>query len=215
MKTLVLASMLLTSSVFAQSADINTVKSLLLGNQETLERIYPGQSKRVTTLSTFGECKSTLNVVQTVLRIEGEKMIVLSEETTDFSPECGAESFKERVIFYEKTPTVAGFISELESDAQNISLLSVNGPLVKLTLTEVETDEEGTQTSFSSQVNYDFNLPLYHALVRLDSEGMQSTSEVAQVVDLNSVDLSDIVFCENNDEDSSDCVRGNFADILF
>ena len=143
-------------------------------------------------------------------------MIVLSEEKTTYHPDCGdTEPFSERIMYYKDIPTVAAFNLELDRDASSISSIKKKDDLVVMNMKFTSVDEEGVEVVETSEITYDLSGPLFSIVSSTDSQNIWSSTSLENDRDLAVIDLSNILFCDNNDEDLSDCAEGDFSDILF
>ena len=131
MKVLLTLSLLVTTSAFAQSLDVNGFKNLLSQRQALLERVNQGMSKKLITVSKIptelGPCEITETSVQTVLKIEGAKIIVHSKEnyTPAATAACaGFESQEVAVLFYDEKPSLALDLADLDASASQIKSIS-------------------------------------------------------------------------------------------
>lgn len=224
MKFLILSSLLISTTAFAQSIDVRAFKTLMTMNQAILERVTPGMSKKVVTTALTetdaGPCEYSQTAIQTILRIEGSKMIVHSKESLTLVPSSGCisagyENYEETVVFYVEKPTLAADLAILDASAANIKSLVKSGEQVTLLMDVELADEEGNTAKESMTFRYDLTKPSFRNLILTEGEGFKTIVTDERDVDLNTVDLRNITFCANDDEDSSDCVQGDFSDILF
>lgn len=210
MKSLLTISLLMSSLCFADAFDKNSFKSLLTQKKATLESVNVGMSKKLVTTAKFstdvGDCEYTLTALQTVMRIEGDKIIVLSQD--EFVPanskaceEAEAVGYKESMLFFESKPSLANDLADLEASV--VTAISSNGNIVTMSV-------EGDVT-----VKYDLTKSSFKNLISTEGKDYKITSTDMKDLDVNSVDLSNILFCENNDGDNEDCSQGNYSDILF
>ena len=224
MKFLILSSLLVSTTTFAQSIDVKAFKALLTMKQAVLEKATPGMSKKVVTTAKVetdaGACEYSQTAVQTILRLEGTKMIVHSKESLTLVPssgciDAGYENYNETVVFYVERPTLAADLAILDASAANIKSLMKSGEQVTLLMDVELADEEGNTAKESMTFKYDLTKPSFRNLVLTEGEGFKTVVTDQADVDLNTVDLRNVTFCANDDEDSSDCVQGDFSDILF
>ena len=196
-----------------QSLDLSGLKKLLSLQKETHELVYPGMSRSLTTLtkikSDSGTCEFKETAVQTVLKIEGSKLIIHSREnfTTNGSKTCAEldlENGEETILFYEERPTLELTFQGFESISSQIKSLSRVGDVVSMSLAE---SEEEIITK------YDVSKPAFSFMTQSNTSSSVSTGKSAPDQDVNQLNLSDVVFCAT--EDSDECVSGNFSDILF
>lgn len=216
MKILILASLFISTSTYAQSINLATLKTLFTQKKETLERVNVGMSKKVVTTAIdetdMGNCDYVRTSLHTVLKIEGEKMIVHAKDT--FVPgqgegciAAGYEAFEESMIFYEDVPSLASDLKDLDEAASSIRSISKNGEIITL----IMSGEENTTFTYK----YDLRKSSFKNLVSTVAPGaMIEIVDVADV-DINTIDLKQILFCENDDNEISNCVDGDFSDILF
>lgn len=212
-----------TSSVFAQSLTKAQFATLLQSKKATLEAVSVGMSKLATTSSAVvledgTKCDYTQTATQSILRIEGDKLIILSQESFRpvLTPACaaaGIEAFDENVLFYQPKPSVEQDIQDL--NASDVQSLQRVGDLVTMAVTGTLTNEDGTTTTELLTVKYDLTKAAFKNLVLSQTSSYKTEVSDRADIDLTTVDLHDVVFCEDNDGDNSDCVRGDFSDILF
>lgn len=211
MKVLLVSSLLISATSFAQSLDVRGLKSLMAQKQATLEKIHQGMTKKITTSSRIptelGPCDMTETAIQTVLKIEGDKIIVHSKEkyVPASTPACaGFESEEVGVLFYEDKPSLALDLEDLDASASNIKSISKAGEIVTLNLS-VESE--------NVSVKYDFSKPSFkNTLLIQDSKSKVVGEDIADI-NVNSIDLTKVLFCDSADSD--DCAEGDFSDILF
>jgi hypothetical protein len=214
---------LATSSVFAQNLTKAQVASLLQSKKAILEAVNPGMSKTVVTNSSLSindgpECDFRQTAVQTVLKIEGDRMIILSQEK--FQPAATAactaaevEAFEESVLFYEAKPSVEQDIQDL--NASDMKSASRIGDSLTMTVSGALTNDDGTTVNELLTVKYDLTKSSFKNLILSQTPSFKIETTDMPDIDVNTLDLHDVAFCENNDEDKEDCVRGDFSDILF
>lgn len=207
MKVLLISSLLISTTSFAQSLDVQGLKNFMIQKKEIIERINPGMSKKLTTFSRIptelGPCELTEEAIQTVLKIEGEKIIVHSKEkyTPSATPACaGFNSSEVAVVFFENTPSLASEIADLDASASKVSSVSRSGDLVTM---KIET----------ATFIYDFSKPAFRNLISVKDTTFSSSSVDVSDIDVNTINLQKVLFCESSDSDN--CVEGDFSDILF
>ncbi len=212
-----------TFSAFAQNLTKAQIATLLQSKTTILEAVNPGMSKVVVTTSSVtledgAKCEFRQTAVESILKIEGEKMIVLSQQTFQprMSEACtlaGIEAFEESVLFYEAKPSVAQDIQDLnESDMKSAAKM---GEILTMSVNGTITNEDGTSTTQLLTIKYDLTRSSFKNMIfNQSSEFKIETTDMADI-DVATVDLTDVVFCENNDGVTEDCVRGDFSDILF
>lgn len=221
MKVMLVAIIALgTSSAFAQNLTKAQLSTILQSKKITLEAIHVGMSKSMMTNSTVTlddgtKCDFRQTALQSILKIEGEKMVVVSKETFQpvALPACqaaGLEAFEETVLFYEAKPSLAQDLKDL--DASDVKAISRTGEIV--TMTVAGTIEGSAQTELLT-VKYDLSKSSFKNMLLSQSPSFKIETSEAADIDVNTVNLTDVVFCENNDGVKEDCVRGDFSDILF
>lgn len=220
MKFLILSSLLVSTTTFAQSIDVKAFKTLLTQKQAVLEKATPGMSKKVVTTAKAQDCQYSQTAVQTILRIEGTKMIVHSKESLTLVPSsactsAGYENYEETVVFYVEKPSLPSDLAALDASASSITSLVKAGEQVTMLMDVKETDEDGNTSTEKLSFKYDLTKPSFRNLVLTEGEGFKTVVTDQADVDLNTVDLRNVTFCANDDEDNSDCVQGDFSDILF
>jgi hypothetical protein len=223
MKILVTTALLLSSSVtLAQSLTVPALKTLLTQNRATLERVNVGMSKRIVTTGSVlvegSTCQYTLTAEQSIVTIEGAKMIVFSRES--FAPAAsgacqaaGFQAFSENILFYDDKPTLEADLAEL--DQAQVQSIVRNGNLVTLSVRGSTTNPDGSTGTENISIVYDLTKPSFKNLVSTTARDYRIA--VTDLADQNvaSFNLRNVLFCANNDGDYSDCVQGDFSDILF
>lgn len=209
-------------SVSAQALTKSHLAAFMLEKKANLEAVNPGMSKNMKTLSSVAledgsKCEYVQSSFQSILKIEGSRMIVFSKESfrPAITPACataGLQAFEERVLFYESKPSVAEDIEDLEQ--MSVKSISKVAELVTVIVNGYSA-ADGTITGEVLTSTYDLSKSSFKNILTSQSATSRTeTSDVADI-DVTKVDLRDVVFCENNDADNSDCVRGDFSDILF
>ena len=215
MKALILCSCLITSTSFAQVLDLNGFKNLLMQKQVQLETVNEGMSKKLITNSVItnalGICEFTETSVQTVLKIEGSKIIIHSKEvvTAADTPACQdeeIESGEATILFYEEKPTLAADLADLDASAHEIRSLSKSSEIITMNLELSETKE-------ALSIKYDLRKPSFKNMISTHGKNFSIISQDMADIDVQTLDLTNVVFCASSDSD--DCVEGNFSDILF
>lgn len=215
MKALILCSSLLTSAGFAQNLDLSDFKKLLTQRQVQLEFINEGMSKKLITNSVItnalGTCDFTETSVQTVLKIEGSKVIIHSKViiTAADTPACkegNVESGEATILFYEEKPTLAADLADLDASANEIRSLSKSSEIITMNLELSETKE-------ALSIKYDLRKPSFKNMISTHGKNFSIISQDMADIDVQTLDLTNVVFCASSD--SEDCVEGNFSDILF
>lgn len=211
MKAFIVSSILFSTTVFAQSIDLKEVKTLLTQRKALIEKVYPGMAKSMVSVVKYptevGPCAVTETTVQTVLRVEGEKIIVHSKEkyVPAQTEACeGFESQEVAVIFYEAKPSLALDLADLDEVAKDIKSLSRSEDIVTMLLSV-----EGESVT----VKYDLSKPSFKNLIYTQDSAQTLTGSDHADVDVNSFDLRKVLFCES--AESQNCSEGDFSDILF
>jgi hypothetical protein len=207
MKVILLATLFLSTGTFAQSLDVNSLKGLLTQRKAILEKVNQGMSKKVTTITKYptelGPCEVTESALQTVLKIEGDKLIVHSKESYSpaSTPACaGFQAQTVGVVFYEDKPSLEKDLADLDESAAQVKSITKAGEIVTLTLTDVT-------------VKYDLTKPSFKNTVFLQDAGQTMTGTDNADVDVYSIDLKNVLFCSSADSD--ECSQGDWSDILF
>ncbi len=217
MKTLLFATLLLSTGAFAQSMTVAGLKTLLTSKQAILERVNVGMTKATTTKSSISvegaDCNFTQTQVQSVLKIEGEKVIILSVE--NFVPESsvactnsGYTSYSESVLFYEDKPSLTNDLADVDVITKDIRSVLRAGDLVTVVMNDSTNNDLVT-------MKYDLNKSSFKNLLLLSGAGYTVTTSDQIDIDVNKVDLKDVLFCESSESDKNECMRGDFSDILF
>lgn len=211
MKVLLIGAFFLSSTSFAQTMNIASLKTLMTQKKALLENIYPGMSKKLTTVLKYetelGACDVTETALQTVVRLEGDKIIVYSKETYNpaETPACaGFESQTADVLFYEDKPSLAQELADLDETASAIKTIVRSGDIVTLNLSS-----QGDLVT----VKYGFSKPIFkNTLLIQDKDSTMTGSDLADV-DIYSIDLRDVLFCDSADSDQ--CSQGDWSDVLY
>lgn len=218
--TLVFATLLFSSVGFAQSLDVTAMKSLMQQRKATLEQLNQGMSRKMTTVSRVatekGPCEITSVAIQTMLKVQGENMIVFSKEnyTPAATPACagfGAQSVA--VVFYDDKPTLASDLKELDENASDIVSLSKAGEIVTMVLKKNVELPNGTARPETITVKYDMTKPSFKNTLLVQDSTSKVTIEDMSDVDINSISLKDVLLCESADSDN--CQQGDWSDILY
>lgn len=216
MKIFIIASVLLSSSAFAQNLDINGFKSLMTARKATLEAVNAGMAKKMTTTGTVTEngqtCGYKLVSTQSILKIDGSRMLVLAKEkfSPANTPACRAAGYEgsseESMLYYEVTPTLTSELADLDASASKIRSISRAGELVTM---QVAADNDVLT------ITYDMTKSAFKNMIETKSSVHKVITE--NVADINpaSVDLKEVYFCDNNDGDNSECTLGDWSDILW
>lgn len=227
MKLLLLGSLLISAPTFAQqSLTLANLKQYMTTKKDTLESFRVGMTKQqITTasveLENAAKCDYRITSTQSILKVEGDKLIILAKEqfAPAATPACqaaGYRAFEESVLYYEAKPSLAQDLADLDESASAIKQIVKAGDLVTLNLVITDTDPE-TNTTFNDNVTikYDFSKSSFSNLILTQGNGYSISSQELADVNPASVDLRNVLFCDNNDEDRSDCMQGDFSDILF
>lgn len=222
MKTLLLGSLLLgTTTSFAQSMNISELKSLFTARKATLERVNAGMTKKIITTSNEGACGLMTTATQIVLKIDGEKMFILSKEklqpqNTQACRTAGyTASAENNIVYIEDKPSLENDLSDLDATASSIKAINKAGEIITLNVDVNVEDESGTATSEKVTIKYDLTKPSFKNMISSQSINYKTLIEDVADSDLTKVDLTKVSFCDNNDGDESECVEGDFSDILF
>lgn len=220
MKFLIVSSLLLSSTAFAQNIDLKTFKTLLTQRKVTLEKINQGMSKKLTTITKIptelGPCELNETAVQTILKVEGDKIIVHSKENyvPAASAACaGFESQEVSVVFYEDKPSLELDLADLDASASDIKTISKAGDIVTMTLNARIENEDGTTKTEIATVKYDLTKPTFKNLIYTQDSSRTITGTDMADIDVYSINLKKVLFCESADSDN--CAEGDFSDILF
>ena len=211
MKVLLVFSLLISATSFAQSLDVKALKSLMTQKQATLEKIHQGMSKKLTSTSQVptekGPCELTETSIQTILKIEGDKIIIHSKEkySPASTPACvGIEAQEVAVLFYEDKPTLKSDLEDLDASASQVKSITKAGDIVTMTLSA-----EGENVT----VKYDFSKPSFKNTLLIQDSKSKVVGEDMIDIDVTTIDLTSVLFCESADSD--ECSEGDFSDILF
>ncbi len=177
-------------------------------------------SKKLSTFTKIpteiGFCEMRESAVQTVLKIEGDKIIVHSKENyaPAATPACaGFEASEVSVLFYEDKPSLASDLADLDASTADIRSIAKAGEIVSMNLSSVVTDDDGTTRTEAVSVRYDLSKPSFKNLIFTQDSTSTTTGEDMADIDVFSINLKKVLFCDSNDSDS--CVEGDFSDILF
>lgn len=212
MKVLLFVALFLSASTgFAQTINLASLKTLMTQRKAVLENVYPGMSKKITTSLKYetelGDCEVTESAVQTVLRLEAEKIIIYSNETytPKDSPACaGFEAQTVGVLFYEDKPSLSQELAELDETAPAIQSILRSGDIVTMLLAT-----EGDSVT----VRYDFSKSLFKNTIIIQDKNSTMTGLDLADIDVNTIDLRNVLFCASADSD--DCSLGDWSDVLF
>lgn len=207
MKSLLLATLFISTGTYAQSLDVNSLKGLLTQRKAILEKVNQGMSKKVVTITKYptelGPCDVTETAVQTVLKIEGEKMIVHSKETYTPATTAACAGFESQtlgVIFFEDKPSLEKDLADLDETAAQVKSISKAGEIVTLSLPDLTVKYDLSKSSFKNTIFLQ------------DKTSTMNVSDMADV-DVYSIDLKKVLFCESADSD--ECAEGDWSDVLF
>lgn len=221
MKALLISSLLIASSGFAQTnLDINGLKTLWTQRKAVLEKINPGMTKKMTSITRIptelGPCDMTETAVQTVLKIEGTKMIVHSKESyvPSMTPACaGFETQNIGVLFYEEKPSLDLDLADLNETASQIKSIQKIGDIIHMVLNAPVTREDGSSSTEMVTVKYDLTKPSFKNTIFVQSPSSIMNGEDMADIDVYSIDLKNVLFCESAESDQ--CSQGDWSDILF
>lgn len=224
MKFMFVAILTLSSSAsFAQTMNVASLSALMTEKKAILEKINVGMSKKQITNASFKtasglSCPYTQTAIQTVLKLEGTKAIVLSQE--QFSPvtsagclEAKMEAFSTKVLFYENKPSLQQDLADLQ--ASNTTSITRSGDLITMIVNGVTTNSDGTTASEAVTVKYDLSKSSFKNLISTDSKEIKMVTQDMADVDVNSMNLKNVVFCPTSSSEEAECVAGDFSDILF
>lgn len=211
MKILLVSSLLISTASFAQTLDVNGLKALMTQRKATLERIYQGMTKKLVTTTEIptelGPCELNETAIQSVLKIEGDKIIVHSKEkySPASTPACaGFESQEVSVLFYEDKPSLELDLQDLEASRAGVKSISRSGEIVTMNLVA-----EGESVT----VKYDLSKPSFKNTILVQDSNSKILSEDMADINVNTLDLTKVLFCASADSD--ECSEGDFSDILF
>jgi hypothetical protein len=224
MKTLLFTFLFLSTGAFAQSLTVTTLKSLLTSKKAILEKVNVGMTKSTVTRSSIPvegvDCNFTQTQVQSVIKIEGAKMIVLSKET--FTPESsvactnsGYTPYSEDVLFYQDTPVLTNDLADLDAVAADVKAITRAGEQVTMVMSTAITTETGSTVNDLVTMKYDLTKPSFKNLISISGTGYSISTTDQVDIDVSMVDLKDVLFCETSVSDKNECMRGDFSDILF
>jgi hypothetical protein len=222
MKTLVTLALFISSTAFAQNMTAVGLKNLMTQRQATLEAVNSGMSKKLVHNAKLsvegGECAYRLTTTQTILKIDGEKMLIFSREkfqpaATAICANAQVTSNEDLVLFYEAKPSLALDLADVDASIPSITSIIKAGEIITLNMNvDVPAEEEGgVVTKESLVVKYDLTKSSFRNTILTQGSGFSTTGEDILDIDPRSVDLKKVLFCENNDGDNSDCVEGDFS----
>ncbi len=225
MKTLLLLSVFVTTSSFAQALDVKALKTLLTQKQTILEKVTVGMSKQTVTTAQVkvgtDVCKYTLTSTQTIVRLENNgKMIVFAQES--FDPEASAacteahyEVAKENILFFENKPSLTKSLAEVDAVAADILSLAKKGEEVTMSINSTVTNEDGTTAKEKVEVIYDLSQSSFRNLKSTVGSDFKMLTTVQKDIDVNTLNLTDVLFCDSAESDKGNCTRGDFSDVLY
>ena len=106
-------------------------------------------------------------------------------------------------------------LSDQDATAKKIKAISKAGEIVTMNVEVSVEDETGTATTEKVTIKYDLTKPSFKNMISSQSINYKTVIEDSADSDLSKVDLTKVSFCDNNDGDESECVEGDFSDILF
>jgi len=211
MKFLILSSLLISASVFAQSLTLDDFKTLAQTHKASWTANHVGQTKVVSTTGVADNCTYTKTSTQSVLKFENGKLIILADDK--FAPaasnECqtaGFTSYEEKILFYQDLPNPDADLAYLFDASTKVQSIEQTQNIVSMNL---------TMNEVPFMVKYDVSLSGLENLILIDGDGVKTAVASMADVDVTKFDLSNVLFCENNDGDNSECTQGNYSDILF
>ena len=225
MKLLALSALFLSTAAFSQNMTAIGLKNLMTQRQAVLEAVHAGMSKKLVHTSKMavdgGECAFRLTTTQTILKVDGEKMLIFSREK--FQPAataiCAAAqvtSIEDLVIFFESKPSLAQDLADLDASISSIKSILKTGEIVALEMSvEVSAEEEGgVATKEDLTVKYDLSKSSFRNTILTKGADFSTVGEDIADVSPKTVDLKKVLFCENSDGDNSDCVEGDYSGLL-
>lgn len=224
MKLFLLGVLAFTSStVSAQNFSKADFANLLSQRRSVLEKVHIGMSKKVSTTATFltetgNSCSYTQTAVQTILSIEGEKLIVLSDEsfvpaTSYGCQEAQLEAFTEKILFYEPKPSLQADLTALQES--KVTYIARSGEIVTMMIDGEILNQDGTTSTEAVTLQYDLTKPSFKNLISTQTRDYVTLVTDVPDVNVNGLDLRNVVFCASSDPNEQDCVQGDFSDILF
>jgi hypothetical protein len=211
MKTLIIGSLLFSTASFAQTIDVNGLKSLLTARQVSLERVNVGMSKKVVTTAKDGDCGYMTNSVLSVLKVDGDKIIIYKK--TRFSPQNSAAcraagytaGYDENIVFFEDKPTLAKNLSDLDASAINIKGIGRAGEVINMTM-----DKGGEVVAFQ----YNLTKPFFKHLTSAQGSLFKTVVEDVADIDVKTVNLKEIALCDEEFSEAESCTIIDMSDIL-
>ena len=223
MKLLFFGTLLLgTTTSFAQSLDVNGLKNLFTAKKETLEKVNVGMTKKITTTSKEGSCGIMLTSTQSILKIDGAKVIILSKEK--FQPQnteaCRTAGYtatsESSILYYEAKPTLKNDLEDLDASAASIKSIVRSGEVVTMNLDVTKKEADNSAAAVEKvTIKYDLTKPSFKNMISSQSLNYKTEIQDLADIDVKKVDLTSVSFCDNNDGDTSECTEGNYSDILF
>jgi hypothetical protein len=215
MNTFIIGAMLLSStSLFAQAIDTTTFKTLLTMKKESLEKVNPGMTKKVVTLAKIQMgsevCGYKLTSTQSILKVESEKIIVFAKEkfSPQNTPSCRAAGYtsstEEALLYYQDKPSLAKDLADVDTSSADIKDIFLSGNMVTVNL-----------KTENLTLQYDLTKPSFKNVILVQTSSFKTTSEDVPDIDVKSVNLTKVLFCDNNDGDTSECSEGDYSDILY
>lgn len=211
MKTLIIGSLLFSTASFAQSIDVNALKSLMTARQATLEKVNAGMSKKVITTAKDIDCNYMTNSILSVLKIDGDKIIIYKK--TRFSPQNSAAcraagytaGYDENIVFFADKPTLAKNLSDLDASAVNIKGIGRAGELINMTM-----DKGGEIIAFK----YDLTKPFFKNLMSAQGSEFKTVTDDIADIDVKTVNLKEVLLCDEEFSEATDCTMADMSDIL-
>lgn len=225
MKALILLSLFASFASYAQTLTVEGLKNLMNERKAVLESINPGMSKKVVSTGSFQtetgeECSYTLTSTQTVLKVTADKIIVYSGESfapaaTSACTDAGAIAYDERVLFYDQVPGLSNELAAIDNTSGDVASINQAGDLVTVQLNLKAPQEDGTVISDDVTVQYNLSQSAFKNLVLNQGSGYSFVTSSIADIDVNSIDLTDVLFCDGEESDRKECAPGNYSDILF
>jgi hypothetical protein len=211
MKTLIIGSLLFSTAGFAQTIDVNGLKSLLTARQASLERVNAGMSKKVVTTAKDDDCNYMTNSILSVLKIDGDKIIIYKK--TRFSPQNSAAcraagytaGYDENIVFFADKPTLARNLSDLDASAVNIKGIGRAGEVINMTM-----DTGGEIVAFQ----YNLTKPLFKNLTSAQGSLFKTLVEDVADIDVKTVNLKEVLLCDEEFSEATSCTIADMSDLI-
>jgi hypothetical protein len=76
-------------------------------------------------------------------------------------------------------------------------------------------DDSGANVSDTITITHDLSRPSFKKMVLSQGTNFKTVTEDLADIDLKTVNLTKVLFCDDNDGDNSDCPEGDYSDILY